>query len=346
MFNKEIKIGKRTITPHMSEPFIVAEMACAHDGQVDKAKVLIDSAVDAGADVVQFELFEPKDNIVPMSEVHDLLCSIYFTREQWSELFEYSRARGILVSTFAYDFPSLKLGLDLKTDMIKLNSSDLSNPHMVELCAKSGLMCTVGTGSSYFEEISKTVKMALENGARDFVLMHGLQNFPTDFRNAHIRKMHILRDSFNCLVGYADHTEGDNPLSKIIDLIAVGANASVIEKHITVDRKEKGIDYQAALEPAEFKEYVELMKLAYQALGPNHLIPMKENDFSYRRFQKKSIVAARDLSAGTTITEDDIEFLRNPATPGISPMDYQAIIGKKLNTDVKKFDQLQRHFID
>ena len=340
-FRKEITIRNRVITPTMDVPYIIAEMACAHDGDLEKAKRLVDSAVNGGADAVQFEIFEPKDNIVPMSDVHDLLCSIYFTKEEWKELYDYTRQFDIAISTFAYDYPSLELGLELGSDFVKLNSSDLSNPHMVKGCAESGLPFTVGTGSSTFEEISKTLKMALEHGGDQAILMHGLQNFPTNFENVQVRRMNILRDSFDCLVGYADHTDANDPLSKIIDLVAVGMGASILEKHITIDRSEEGIDYQAALEPAEFKEYVELMKVGYTGLGPLRVIPFKENDYSYRRFQKKSIVANRDIKAGEVLDENNTAFLRNPATPGISPMDYEMVYGKKTNADIAKYHQVQ-----
>ena len=341
-FKKEITIRNRTIIEEMQSPYIIAEMACAHDGHVDKAKILVDSAVNAGADAIQFEIFEPDANIVPQSEVYTLLKdTLYFTKAQWTEVYDYAKQFDIAISTFAYDFPSLELGLELGTDLIKLNSSDLSNPDMILGCAESGLPFTIGTGSSTDQEMAKTLALSLKHGGDKVIMIHGLQNFPTDFRNAHVRRMNILRDSFDCLVGYADHTDGDNPLSHIIDLIAVGMGASVIEKHITVDRKEKGIDYQAALEPAEFKEYVELMKLGYTAMGPSRVIPLKENDFSYRRFQKKSIVAVKDIRANEVLSRENTAFLRNPATPGISPMDHEQVMGKKVKNTIKKFDQVQ-----
>lgn len=341
VFRKEITIRNRVIQPSMDVPYIIAEMACAHDGELEKAKRLVDSAVNSGADAVQFELFEPNDNIVPMSDIHGLLKTLYFTRDEWKELFEYTRQFDIAISTFAYDFPSLKLGIDLGSDFIKLNSSDLSNPDMVIGCAESGLPYTVGTGSSTMEEIAKSLRLALAHGGDQAILMHGLQNFPTNFQNAQVSRMNILRDAFDCLVGYADHTDANDPLSKIIDLVAVGMGASVLEKHITVDRKEEGIDFQAALEPAELKAYVELMKIGYVAVGPKRVIPFKENDYSYRRFQKKSIVATRDIKAGEVLSKENTAFLRNPATPGISPMDFEMVYGKKTNTDIAHFDQVQ-----
>ena len=339
-FCKEIRIRNRVITENMEEPYIIAEMACAHDGEVAKAKKLVDSAVSAGADAIQFEVLSPDDNIVPQEEVYDLITRINFTREQWKEIYEYARGYGIAISTFGYDHPSLKLGIELGSDILKLNSSDLSNPDMIIDCARSGLPFTVGTGSSTFQEISKSLKLALENGGKKIILMHGLQNFPTDLKNAHIRRMIILKNAFGCLAGSADHTDASTDLSKIIDLVAVGMGASVLEKHITIDRSERGVDYEAALEPDEFKKYVELMKNSYTALGPARILPFKENDLEYRRFQKKSIVASKDIDVDEVFSSENLCFLRNPKTAGISPMEHERIEGKRAKRPVKKFDQI------
>lgn len=339
-FSKEIQIRDRVIIENMESPYIIAEMACSHDGDVQKAKTLVDFAVSGGADAIQFEIFNPDDNIVPQEEVHSLLRRLFFAKDQWKELYGYARQFDIAISTFAYDYPSLELGLELGSDILKLNSSDLSNPKMVKECCRSGLPFTVGTGSSTMEEVSKTVNLCLENGGTKVILMHGLQNFPTDFKNAHIRKLLILKNTFDCLVGSADHTDASLEISKIVDLMAIGIGASVLEKHITVDRKEKGVDHESALEPTEFKQYVKLMKTSYIAMGPPRIMPLKENDFRYRKFQKKSIVAIRDIKPDEKLSRSHFAFLRNSKSSGISPMEFNKIIGKKTRNPIRKHDQI------
>ena len=141
------------------------------------------------------------------------------------------------------------------------------------------------------------------------VLMHGVQNFPTDMRNAHIRRMALLRETFDALVGYADHTEGDHELSGVIDLVAVGMGACVIEKHITHDRSKKGIDHQSALNPDEFKQFVDTIRQGGMALGVPRYQTLTESDRKYRQFQKKALLAAVDIPAGTELQREHVTFL-------------------------------------
>jgi len=271
--------------------YIIAEMACAHDGDVDKAKRLVDSAVDAQADAVQLQFFSPDDLVTPDHDVYSLLHQICFTAQEWKEIYEYARKNGIHVFACTYDVPSAKMAIDLGVDGIKLNSSDLSNPELLQIVAPSGIPYTLGTGASTFEEIAQAVQTSLACGGNQIIIiMHGVQNFPTDIENAHIAKIKLLQAAFPFPVGYQDHTDASHPFCKVVDLLAIGAGACVIEKHITLDRSEKGTDYQAALEPEEFKEFVTLMRTAGDALGPGMLQPLKENDLTYREFQKKVLL--------------------------------------------------------
>lgn len=328
---KDKKIG-------VNEPrYIIAEMACAHDGEMGKAKKLIDSAVDAESDAVQLQFFSPDDLVTPDHNVYNLLHQICFTPQEWKELYEYARSLGIHVFVCTYDVPSARMAIDMGVDGIKLNSSDLSNPELLKMVAQSGIPFTLGTGASTFEEIAQAVETALAFGGDKIIIMHGVQNFPTDIENAHIAKIKLLQAAFPFPVGYQDHTDASHPLSKVIDLLAVGAGACVIEKHMTLHRAERGIDYQAALEPDELKEFVQLIRSGERALGTARLQPLKENDLSYREFQKKSIVAKHELEKGHVVTADDVLFLR-ASTNGLAPTEFSRIEGLATLRKISAFE--------
>lgn len=340
MLNQEIRIKGKTIG--MDNPvYVIAEMACAHDGSSEKAEKLIDAAVRAGADAIQFQIFSVKDLFAPSHNLYDFLSRIEFKSKQWEGLFRYAKKFKIALFVCTYDIPSLKLALKYGADAIKLNSSDLSNPDMIQHVASSKKPFTLGTGASTLEEIAKAIDISLNAGGTDIILMHGVQNFPTDIIHANIRRIALLRSTFNAIVGYQDHTDADSPFSRIIDLIAIGAGAQVIEKHITLRRSDKGTDFQAALEPDEFKAFVGDIRLASSASGSRTVKPLAESDKKYREFQKKSIVAAKDLSRGTTITKDKVLFLRCNDTPGLAPIEMYLLMGKKLNRSIKKYDKFQ-----
>jgi sialic acid synthase SpsE len=346
VFSLEIEIkGKRV--GHREAPYIIGEMAIGHQGDEAQARRLIDVAAEAGADAIQFEVFEPDANIVPSSDIHALLKRLYFKPDQWQRLYAHARAAGLATFTFAYDFPSLQLGIELGTDAIKLNSSDLSHPDMLSLCASSQLPTTLGTGASSLEEIRASLDWYYARGGRKVVLMHGVQNFPTRIENAHMRRLAILAQAFDCLVGYADHTPGELELAGCIDLAALGLGAVVLEKHMIITRAEKGVDHESALEPAEFKAYVSRIRQAFPALGPSHLIGPRDVDARYRRFQKKSIVVTRDLSAGRTLTVDDLAVLRTGQDYRLSPLKRDEVVGRRLSRDVKRFEAIDlSHLVD
>jgi sialic acid synthase SpsE len=324
--------------------YIIAEMACAHDGSLSKAKQLIDAAVNAKADAIQLQFFRADETVVPSHDVYDVLKRIEFTEEEWQGLIDYAKQSEIAVIVCTFDLPSVHMAVRLGADAIKLNSADLSNPEVVAAVSKSGLPFTLGTGASTDAEIGAGLDRAANNGARQIILMHGVQNFPTQTPDLNIRRMKYLQEKFGVPAGYHDHTDGSDSFSRIVDLIAVGMGAHVIEKHITISRAEKGIDYQAALEPAEFIAYVELLRRANVALGSAEKTDFSESDLRYRKFQKKSIVADRNLSAGEVLDRSMVRFIRN-REPGLPPVELDNLLGKTLTRNIEPFTNIAlEHF--
>ncbi|HTF06151.1 MAG TPA: N-acetylneuraminate synthase family protein [Bacteroidia bacterium] len=340
---QQVEIKSRKIGPGCPV-YIIAEMACAHDGDLNKALKLIDAAVAAGADAVQLQFFRSDETVVPAHEVYGVLQKIEFTEDQWKTIIAHARKSDIAVMICTFDLPSVHAATSSGADAIKLNSADLSNPEVVGAVAKSGLPFTLGTGASYDEEIMSGLDMAAANGATQVILMHGVQNFPTKTEDLNIRRVKYLQEKFNIPVGYHDHTDGSDSFAPIVDLIAIGIGAHVIEKHITIDRSEKGIDYQASLEPEEFKEFVATIRRAETALGFALKTSLTESDLRYRKFQKKSIVAARKIEAGELITRNDVKFIRN-TTPGLPPSDMALIEGRRALIEIELYQNIQQEHV-
>ena len=336
----EVTIRGRKVSD--AEPvFIVGEIACGHQGSVAQCKDLIDAAAAARADAVQLEFFYPPANMVGSLPFYKTVEDLAFTRAEWTDLVAHVRRHDIAVSVFVYDDVSMEWALALKPDMLKLNSSDISNPDLIIAAAKSGLPFTVGTGASTLEEIKAAIDLSLANGGDQIILQHGVQNFPTPSEQAHIRRIALLKEHFGTLVMYADHTDASLGLAHCLDLAALGMGACMIEKHMVLDRTAKGVDWQAALEPAELTAYVATMRAGSAALGPNRILPPSDGDIRYRRFQKKSIVAARDLAAGAPLTRADVSFLRaQGAEAGLSPMKFKDIDGRKTARAIAKWEQI------
>lgn len=337
----EIVVGNRKIGRY--EPvYIIAEMACAHQGDLDQAYQLIDSAVAAKADCIQLQFFDTDANMSPHAESYSLLQQLSFNQNEWESLVSYTRKFDIHLSIFAYDEPSIDLALRFEPDMLKLNSSELSNPLMIEAAARSGLPFTMGTGASTLEEIRKAVEIAIKAGNTQLILMHGMQNFPTDLAAANVGRIKTLKDIFGGQVVYADHTDANMELSHWVDYLAIGLGASMLEKHIIMDRNASSVDWQAALEPQEFVKYVEQMRMGKVALGDDEFSEFTDSEIKYRKFQKKSLVASRDIAVGELICDENVSFLRvQSVTEGVSPMLYlEKLKGKTVNRAISQFEQI------
>jgi len=321
--------------------FIVGEIACGHQGDVGKTKALIDAAAAAGADAVQLEYFYPPANVVPTLPFYKLVEDLSFTQPQWAELMAHARTHDIAVSAFVYDDVGLEWALGMNPDMLKLNSSDISNPDLIIGAAKSGLPFTVGTGASTFDEIGGALELALSHGNPNVILQHGVQNFPTPSDEAHVRRIALLKAEFGALIMYADHTDASLPLARCLDLTAVGMGACMLEKHMVLSRADQGVDWQAALEPAELKDYVATMRAGWRALGPAQVQPLTASDQKYRRFQKKSVVAVKAIPAGSKITRAQVAFLRAQGDEaGMSPMKFGEIEGRTAARDIQQWAQI------
>lgn len=334
----EIIIGNRVIGIGQA-PYIIAEMACAHNGDEKQAIALIDAASLAGADAVQLQFFRSDFTVTPQHEVHGILKSIEFDDDTWTRIFHYAKDKNIHVFVCTYDIPSVELAVGLGADGIKLNSADLNNPDVLAAVGRSGIPFTLGTGASTLEEIANGLRIARENGAQQIILMHGVQNFPTRNEDLNISRIGLLKDVFGIPTGYHDHTDGNDPFTLKVDLIAIGLGACVIEKHITLSREAKGIDWQAALEPDEFKLFVNDIHRAFEAYGSREIKAFTESDLRYRKFQKKSIVAKMNLKKGDILTKDKVVFIRNVEN-GISPYSWPQFEGKTLKTDLSIYCNL------
>ena len=253
----------------------------------------------------------------------------------------HARSHDIALAAFVYDDVGLSWAMDHNPDFFKLNSSDISNPDLVIPIAKSNIPCTLGTGATSFKDIAQTISLVLQHGEGNWILQHGVQNFPTPVHEAHIHRIGLLRREFDALVMYADHTDANLPIALHLDLMAIGAGACAVEKHVVLDRGAEGVDWQAALEPAEFGSYVQTMRMGSSALGANQEMPLTESDDNYRRFQKKSIVAATDIPAGTVIRREHVAFLRAQGEKaGLAPMQFSMIASRKTTRSIKRDSQV------
>jgi len=335
-----IRIGHRSIGD--GQPcYVIAEVGNNHNGDFDRAIALVDAAVAAGADCAKFQMrkldevyrassLSGKDDDLAVEYTLDLLRRFELTTEQQRRVADYCASKNIQYLCTPWDASSVATLETFGVQAYKVASADLTNLPLLAKLAATGKTLIVSTGMSTSEEIRAAAKF-LDDRSANYVLLHCQSTYPAALHNIHLRFIETLRE-IHPFVGYSGHERG---IAVSIGAVAMGA--VVIERHITLDRQMEGPDHAASLEPEEFKALVSGIrevetargeKLAERALSQGELIN-REN-------LAKSLVAARDIPAGTVIAESDVA-VKSPGQ-GLSPLKMPALIGRRLNRAMARDD--------
>lgn len=329
-----LKIGARTVGE--GHPlFLIAEAANAHEGDFGKALQLVHAAADAGADAVKFQRFRAERLVTKNDPKLSHFKALEFNDTQWQGIISAAHDRGLLFFADLFYEEAVEEMLSLGIDGAKIHSTDTANPRMLRALQGKGLPVLLSAGGSTPEDIDHALASLAPAGV---VLMHGFQGFPTDLDDLHLRRIAALKERYRLPVGLQDHIAGDSPLCSLLPFIAMGMGAAVVEKHLTLDRSKRGIDYYSSLNPDEFREMVSRIREAERAMGSASL-GMGENERIYRKKMKKFIVAARELQKGEIITPDMLDFKRGGE--GISPALAERISGKVVRRSIAADEPLR-----
>lgn len=345
-----ICIGRRTIK--IGGPtFIIAEAGVNHNGEMKLAYQLIDAAVEAKADAVKFQLFEPTELVLasaPKTEYQkrnlgndgsqlEMLKKLALSASDQQKLKAYAEERKIEFITTPFDEKSLEALIKMNPVAIKVASTDLTNLPFLKKVAEAKKPVILSTGMSFLEEVRVAAETVLKIN-KDLILLQCTANYPAADEEIHLRVMDSYREIVT-LVGYSDHTVGHGASP-----YAVAAGALVIEKHFTLDRKMVGPDHSASLEPNELSAFVAQIRKVESYLGKNQKAPTPGEQNTRMNLQKY-LVAKRELAKGTILQETDFIAMRTGGS-GISPMKYQKIIGKKLKNDLAHHAPIEESMIE
>ena len=324
--------------------FVIAEAGVNHNGDIRLAKKLIDYACEAGADAVKFQTFIPENVISIFAEKApyqkeltdseesqlDMVRKLRLTFEQFIELNEYSKIKGIMFLSTPFDIDSLDFLETIDMPVIKVPSGEIVNLPLLLSIAALQKPVILSTGMSTLEEVRFARNVLLVNGASEVSLLHCNTEYPTPYKDANLRAMLTLKREFEGEVGYSDHTLGIE-----VPIAAVAMGANIIEKHFTLDKTLQGPDHSSSLEPDELKAMITAIRNIEQALGSETKGPTK-SELKNIKVARKSIVAGRDIMVGEEFTKNNLAVKR-PGN-GISPTKWFEVIGKKAKKDFK-YDQ-------
>ncbi len=334
----EIKIGDRLIGDG-HPTYIIAEIGVNHNGILALAYELIDAAVDAGADAVKFQkrnlekLYAKKylDNAnsgeKTLRYLLPILQQVELSDEAYYEIVEYCRKKGITFLASAFDTESADFLVNLGLPAFKVASADLTNLPLLDHLVAKGLPLILSTGMSRMDEVEMTVDFLKERGAL-FALLHCNSTYPAAFEDINLRFMNQLQ-RFGVPVGYSGHERGI-----AVSTVAAALGASIIERHITLDRTMEGPDHAASLEPQGFKKMVRDIRQVASALGAGKEKFISRGEILNREVLGKSLVASRRILPGEPITRELIA-VKGPAL-GISPQNYTRLLGRTAERTIEE----------
>ena len=342
---KSIKIGSKLVS-NFSEPLIIAEVGANFNGDLDIAKKMILEAKRVGVDVVKFQCWS-KDNIMATklwknkeaelksfghSSQEELLDFLSLNHENHKILSEYCKEVGIMFASTPHSFSDVDFLDELNVPFYKIASMDLNHLSFIEYVAKKGKPIIFSTGMGDNEEIAKAVECIKGTGNNKVILLHCCSLYPPEEGEFNLNNMDTFRKKFQLIVGFSDHSK-----DLTVPLASIARGAAVIEKHFTLDKDMEGWDHAVSATPEEFKTLVYESKRVVKALGNKERI-LGDREKANRQNFRRSIVVAKNLSKGTIIEYEDLDFKRPPS--GLQSDEYNKILGKKLNKDLKYDDQI------
>lgn len=315
--------------------FVIAEAGVNHNGEASLARALVDAAAGAGADAVKFQTFTA-DRLVtrgaPKAEYqqratggeagqHAMLRALELAPAAHEALLLHCQARGIEFMSTPFDPESALYLKRLGVRRLKISSGDVTDLPMLEVVAGLGLPVLLSTGMADMEEVQAAVQTLRRGGCTDLTLLQCVSNYPAEPSLANLRVMDTYARAFGTPVGLSDHSTG-----LTVAIAAVARGACCIEKHFTLDRSLPGPDHQASLLPAELAALVRAIREVEAALGDGIKRPAP-SELAVRQVARKSLVAARDLPAGTVLAPEHLAILR-PGT-GLPPGRLADVLGRR-----------------
>lgn len=318
---------------------IIAEAGVNHNGSFELAKKMADVAKAAGADIVKYQTAVPElviSMFAPKAEYQkdttgegesqlEMVRKLHFGFEEHRKLKEYCDSIGIMYLSTPFDMDSIDFLAEMDMPVWKIPSGEVTNLPYLEKVAKLGKPVIMSTGMCEISEIKDALDILEKNGAGEVTILHCNTEYPTPLKDANVKAMLDIKNSFGTAVGYSDHTLGmEAPLA------AVALGATVVEKHFTLDKNMEGPDHQASMSPEELTALVKSIRNMEVALGDG-VKKVTESEAKNKDIARKSIVAKIPVKAGEVFTADNITVKR-PGN-GISPMRWYEVLGQKAKRD-------------
>jgi len=319
-------------------PYVIAEMSANHNGSLENAFKIIDSAKQSGADAVKLQTYRP-DTITLKCDsedfrihgglwdgrtLYDLYQEAHLPWEWHAPLFDHARKQGITIFSSPFDNTAVDFLEDLNTPAYKIASFEAVDLPLIKYVASTRKPMIISTGMADAQEIQEAIAAAREGGCNELAILHCVSGYPAPAADYNLRTLPALIQRFGLVTGLSDHT-----LDNTTAITSVAMGASIIEKHFTLNRHGGGPDDSFSLEPTDLADLCRAARTAWDSLG---LVcygrqPSEQSNVKFRR----SLYYVKDLKAGDLITADAVRSVR-PGF-GIAPKHFQDLVGKRIKAD-------------
>lgn len=322
--------------------YIIAEVGSNHNRDMKTAQRLIDVAKDSGCDAVKFQsytaegiysIYTPRiSEMEGRSKVnetpYELIKRIQLPVEWHSVLKEYCDRVGITFCSTPFDESMVDILESVAVPFYKVASFEITHYPMLERIAKTGKPVILSTGNTGLADIEKAIDVLEKNECKNYALLHCVSQYPARYEDINLRCLQTLRTAFDCVVGFSDHTT-----DFISSILAIALGASIIEKHITLDKQYPGPDHPFSLEPDELKQLVKVVRDSEFILGSS-VKRLRLSETENHQIGRRSLIARENIKKGETITAEKV-IVKRPGL-GLHPQYVDLIIGKTAIKDISK----------
>lgn len=335
------QIAGRTIGPSHSA-YIIAEISANHHQSLDAALDLISISKESGADAVKIQTYTPdtitidcdnehfqigKGTLWEGKSLYELYAEACTPWEWHADLFAHARKIGITLFSSPFDETAVDLLEELDSPAYKIASFELVHLPLIRRVAQTGKPLIMSTGMASLSEIAEAVETAREAGCKALALLKCTSAYPAPPNEANLRRIPHMAEAFGVPTGLSDHTMGN-----AVAVASVCVGGSVIEKHFTKSRKVAGPDSAFSMEPEEFKQMVENVRVAENSLGyVSYELTAKEEA---SRVFRRSIFVVKDIPDGGEITAKNVRIIR-PGF-GLAPRHWNQVLGRRVGRAVQR----------
>jgi len=322
--------------------FIIAEAGVNHNGDPYLAKKMIDVAARAGADAIKFQTFHSEDVVLETAGKADyqkqttgadesqysMIKKLELTENNFSELARFAHKKKIMFISTPFDIRSVEVLERIGVPAYKIPSGEINNNPLLSHIAQKQKPVIVSTGMATLDEIHTAVTVLSENGVSQIALLHCITSYPAKIEDLNLRVIQKLHHEFKVPIGFSDHS-----LGIIGSIVAVSMGASIIEKHITLDKTMEGPDHRASLDPEELFSLITGIRQIELAMGDG-IKKITPDEMANRNVARRSIVSLKDISTGSVI-DGTMIALKRPGT-GIEPRFLDRVKGKRAKVTIEK----------